>query len=409
MNLASIQFIPFFVLYLLKTFREKSRKNILLAALFLLLASLSSWYYSVFLITFSFLLLAYNLFSQKSRAEITGSFFLMLILFFLLISPFLYPLLREYLSGSTYMKAPDYTRLSADLTSFFIPYFAHPFFKNYVSSIYRKFSVDPYFLGYTVMFFCLYALFRVELKKTRFWFLSLLFFFLLSLGPYLRIFGKVYKNIPLPYVLIRYIPFFGLARSPNRFSLMVYLCAAVLVGYSSSHLFSRFSRPRLPREGGPKGRDVSKRGWKVILAAVLFSFLILWEFLSVPLVMPENMNIPGFYRRIGKEKDSYAIMELPFSDSNYINARYMYYQTVHNKKILDAYISRRPPSAREFIEGGRELLKERKLLKEKEIKYIVLHRAFCREGEFEELNSLLKEGFELSASGSEEPIIYEVY
>jgi hypothetical protein len=402
LNLASVQFIPFFVLYLLKTFKEKSKKNIFLAALFLFLASLSSWYYSVYLILFAFLFLIYNLFSQKFRIrKFIGSFLLILILFSLLISPFICPMLKEYFSGATYMEAPDYTRLSADLTSFFIPYFAHPFFKNYVAGIYRKFSVDPYFLGYTVIFLCLYALLKVEPKKTRFWFISILFFFILSLGPYLHILGKVYKNIPLPHLLIQNIPFLKVARSPNRFSLMLYLSAAILVGYSCTHLFSKLSAP--PKAGRRQAR------WRMRFTALLFSSLILFEFLSIPFWIPENMDAPNFYKEIGQEKADYAILELPFSDNNYINARYMYYQTVHQKKILDAYISRRPPWAREFIKGGKNLLENKELLKEKRIKYILLHKSFSEEKKFKELNNLLKEQFGPLSFDDQEITVYEVY
>jgi hypothetical protein len=174
---------------------------------------------------------------------------------------------------------------------------------------------------------------------------------------------------------------------------MLYLSAAILVGYSCTHLFSKLSKAR----------------WRMRFTALLFSSLILFEFLSIPFRIPENMDVPNFYKKIGGQKDRYAILELPFSDNNYINARYMYYQTVHQKKILDAYISRRPPSVRKFVKEGSNLLKNKKLLKEKRIKYILLHKSFCEEKKFKELNNILKERFRLSNFSNQEILIYEVY
>jgi hypothetical protein len=301
-------------------------------------------------------------------------------------------LVKGYFSGFTYTVASDHTRLSADLVSFFVPYFGHPFFKKYVASLYRKFTVDPYFLGYLALILSIYALFKVEFKKVRFWFFASLFFGIMSLGPYLHILGKVYKNVPLPYLLMQKIPFFAFARSPNRFSIILYLSIAVLVGYGLSRL-------------------LSKKVYFKIFLSPFFAFIILWEFLSIPFSIPENMVIPNFYKKMGEEKENYAILEFPLEDNYYPHARahYMYYQTIHNKKILNGDVSHWSSYARKFIEKGDALLEDKNFLKDKGIKYILLHASFLGGNELERLNNLLKDKFKLSRFSTEEILVYQVY
>ncbi|MBF0494423.1 MAG: hypothetical protein HQL28_04755, partial [Candidatus Omnitrophica bacterium] len=64
-NTASIQFIPFFVLFFLKAVRTNSRKDLVLAALFFFLTSLCCWYYLIYTAFFIFFYYCYAAFKEK--------------------------------------------------------------------------------------------------------------------------------------------------------------------------------------------------------------------------------------------------------------------------------------------------------------------------------------------------------
>jgi len=50
-NLGTIQWIPFYILYLFKTFHEKKKTNAIICAIFLFMAAISAWYYICLLYT----------------------------------------------------------------------------------------------------------------------------------------------------------------------------------------------------------------------------------------------------------------------------------------------------------------------------------------------------------------------
>src|SRR5205814_1053770 len=70
-------------------------------------------------------------------------------------------------------------------------------------------------------------LFRAEDSDVRRWRTLGGVFFLWALGPYLLAFGRNLR-IPLPAVLVRYIPIIANARMPGRAMIVVYLSAGIL-------------------------------------------------------------------------------------------------------------------------------------------------------------------------------------
>lgn len=341
-NLLSTQWIPFFILYLLKTLHETKKTNALFAATFLFLTTISCYYYLIYLLTFSLLYILYQRrldekFLNLEMVKRMGT----LTLFFILISfPFMYPLIRELIiSKSTYMYGGEFVKYSADLLGFFVPQEFHPIYKYVGSNIYNNFSGGPaeytVFIGYIVILLSIFCLIKINTPEVKFWALSAGVFFILSLGPVLHINGVVnfyLKNyslfIPLPYAILMRIPIFSMARVPSRWDVLLMISLAILSGYSLNYIFNRYSDKK----------------YAVNIILILVSCFIIFEYLSIPFLMSDT-KIPEFYENISIDHDDYAILEVPilgYADS-------MYYQTVHQKKLVGGYVSRIPYDAIEFL------------------------------------------------------------
>lgn len=363
--IVSIEWYPFYLLFLIKMLREGNVKNAIFSGFFLSLATLSDYHHLLFLSMFSLLFLIYQIITDRKsilNKKFTFNFIVVLFVFFLITAPFLIPMVKQLISNPNLGRPLDPTIItSADLFAFFIPANFHPIFGQYVSWAYDRFTrniqEDTVFLGYTTLALSIYALFKVDKKKTRFWLISTIVFFILALGPVLHIFGRFmfpssislgsfadsiglktsqlghdllnkFIGIPLPYLLLHlFVPFFTLLREPGRFIILITLSLAVLAGYGTSKL-------------------LEKNDKKKNTIFLIISLIILFEFLALPIQLFE-FNVPEFYKRLSQDKQDYAILEVPIE---YCDGCFMGYQTVHNKKIVNGAFTRKSPNTTSFID-----------------------------------------------------------
>ena len=349
-NLMSIQWIPLYALFLIKTVREGGIKNAVYAGIFLLFTAMSCYIYLLYLAVFTLIFLLY--YSGVKPAEILNRYTLtnigvMGVTFGLLFSPILYLFIKEYVSvESNYMYAGGFVEYSADLLGFFVPTVFHPFFKDMVAPTYQNFTGNgaefTVFLGYTTMLLALLAIIKIRSSKTRFWLYSALIYFILTLGPLLHINGVVTipiegctATILLPYAFLMKIPIFSMARVPSRWTVLIMLSLTVLAGYGLSYLFNRFKEERV--------RNLPLNH----IFGIIITVFILFEFLAVPYPM-SNASVPDFYKEIAPEPDDYAILEIPVN----INVeQYMYYQSVHGKALVNGRTPRTPESSLAFMQS----------------------------------------------------------
>jgi hypothetical protein len=159
-----------------------------------------------------------------------------------------------------------------------------------------------------------------------FWVVFTGVFAILALGPFIRV-GGLLTYIPTPWALLRYVPVVGAARMPTRFSIIVMLGAAMLLAYALRERRTCASRPGL---------------FAAIVTAVL-----LFELLPAPRVL-HSARAPSVFHLIAEDPRDVRVLNLPFglrdgmSSYGDINAAAPYYQTVHQKPILGAYLSRLP-------------------------------------------------------------------
>lgn len=345
MNLISIQWIPLYILFLIKAVSEDNRSNAFLAAFFLFLNAISCYYYLIYLFLFTTIYLAYVLISYKDICYLKTirEISIMTLSFTIIFMPFAYPVIKEMIN-SKYIYYGGFVEYSADLLGFFIPSIFHPVFKDFVTPIYSNFTGNAaeytVFLGYTVILLSILAVIKIKTKDIKFWVLSSLTFFVLSLGPILHINGIVkicldgYETyIPLPYAILMQIPVFSLARVPSRWTVLLSLSLTVLAGYGLKYLFSRYD--------DPKQRN-SKN--KVNILFIIVSCLVIFEFLAIPYLMSSS-DVPSFYKEIGAEDEDFALLEVPMLWQSDV----MYYQTIHGKKLVGGYVSRTPENAIDFL------------------------------------------------------------
>jgi hypothetical protein len=115
---------------------------------------------------------------------------------------------------------------------------------------------------------------------------------------------------------------------------------------------------------------------------------VLFEFAAPPATSGIG-NLPYPYRKIARDRESYALLEVPVALPQNVR-HYMIYQTVHQKPIVSGELARIPASAWKFIMRnpfvrllhypGRitpSLLSTRPTdLAEKKIKYVLVHNNF---------------------------------
>jgi len=334
LQLIAMEWIPFYVLYLLRAFYEGGKKEAILAGVFLILITLCSWYYLIYSLFFTAIFVIYQVFVDKRKVRIENLWLTGLV-FFAVLSPLIGAMIYAKLSQQ-FLGAHNPVVWSADLLSFFVPGGILTFGKPF-ESIWSKFSgniaENSNYIGYIVLFFAIYgflkgkkprvAAFR-KAEEARFFLIAGGLFFLLSLGPYLRVLGKVTK-LPLPYLFFHnFIPFFSFTGVPGRFDIMVVFCLAILVSYAIERICANLS------------------SFKKLAFTGVVSVFIMLEYLAIPYTTTQ-IHVPEFYKKLREDKEEYAIIDIPSRPVT------LYFQTIHRKRLIGGYVSRPSKKAIDFL------------------------------------------------------------
>jgi hypothetical protein len=344
-NLVSTEWLPFYVLALLKLTNESKREGIcpsLPCAVFLLLIALCDLYYLVYALVFTALFAVCRIWTQGFQAFWERDWRRLATALGLFLAGFA-PLL--VMAGIDLLRGGHETvrawggagGFQADLLAFITPSPLHPLLGPLAKPIASRFRgglpETTVFAGYLPLILGIVAAakFRSTEPWVRFWSLALLLFFTLSLGPFPRILGKSIKLIPLPYWIIMLTPILNNLRVPSRFDIMVMLSLAVLAAFSCSRLINTF-----------KGRVGRALIFLVIVLTIVF------EYLAIP--FPAFRPVaPREYEQIAKEPGVFTILEIPLGRTSGITkgvgefrSLFLFYQTVHGKKLLGGHVSRVP-------------------------------------------------------------------
>lgn len=331
LQLVSMQFIPLYILYLFKSFDTPRKRYPRLAALFLVLTALCSWYYLFFLAIFTGLYALYRwIRRQNSIRFIVKTSVPIVALTLIALSPIFIGMIRSVVTHD-FIGAHPPRGLSADLSSFFIP--------GQVQTLGRFFTTitatygplrEEYgnYIGYTVLILAILGFIKMRRTDLRVAFLavSAVIFFVLSLGWNLHFFGHSLDSVSLPYQwLHRFCFFFQFTGVPERFSAMMMFCMSLLATFGlvwiSKHIHGR------------------KFG---LLAALIF-LLLLMEYITIPFTV-SRLPHSTFYDEMADDGYDYAIVDIPSC------ANSLYAQIFHGKRLMAGYVTRRTVAAVNFLE-----------------------------------------------------------
>ncbi|MDM8531756.1 hypothetical protein QUF63_11330 [Anaerolineales bacterium HSG25] len=379
MQVFSLIWPPFYILWLLRTFNQPSNRpyldlpNLILCALFLLLTTLVALYHTLYLLIFSTLTLIWILGSHLKERKSMSWLQLLRPLWQLLGIGFIFGLITSPLLAPMALNAnqrPDLETgltqnivLSADLLAFVTPSELHPLWGEWATSIANNFTTTTserlIFAGFTTLLLTLFIIIVGWRQKwVKYWTFISLSFMILALGPYLHVNGQIISlgdwPLPLPYLFLYHtVPFIDLTRSLSRYDLIVMLGLGVLVSLAIAQLQLWVETVLEPaaedgfRQAQPAWFRQNQSTWfrqnqQVLKHACYLvpTGLILFEFLVVPYPMSQ-VEIPVFFETLGQDSAEYTIAELPM---NWDRPTPLLHQTVHQKRLLTAYTSRNNPS-----------------------------------------------------------------
>ena len=347
LNLVSLEWIPLFMLcwYILIT-----RPGILMAiasGIALFLVFLCDYYYFLYCVLAGCLIIIWH--AAKSR----DFFFIFkkkhlipLIVFIAILLVTAGPLIISLLclnAGDPFWGSHPSNENCLDLLAPFI-YGGHWRFadltKFYWSKLPGNIHETSVHIGMAVLFLFIYVWsrrHRLKIQGLQLWYFTAIFFFIMSLGPVLHIWGKEISFIWLPYALFEKIfPPLRLSGCPVRMMIMVMLSVSIICAIGFKILFQK-----------PAGR---------ILAALLL-IMLFFEYLPKP--MPASgINTPEYVKILKELPAGYGIIDTVTGLS-----LAAYYQTIHEKPMAFSDVSRIPKSVLEKDNCLRRLVQDREYTK----------------------------------------------
>ncbi len=357
-NLMSIQFIPFFVLFYIKAIRQGGKSNTLLAAVFLLLNALCTWTYLIFGLLFIFLSYLYLALRRRQflmpdvvlkSSVVAGSVLVAL-------SPWLWKMVQLDITGSVGYKEGR-KGFVTDLLGLVVPGEYHWLSNlDFIDSLNSTFTGNAWeattYLGIPALALVVIASLRILPIISRY-LTAALAFLLMSLGYDLHILGNKIEML-LPDVITNSLPILSSISSPSRYIIYVYLFWSILVAVAAGYLIY----------------SAGNRAARIGLALLLPVLLIADYFKSVDVI--SGPALPSCYEKIAHDHGRLAVLDLP-TDVN-ASRFYMYYQTHHGRPIVQGYIARKIDKTLIDRLELHDLERQKSQLEMSGVGYIMIHK-----------------------------------
>jgi hypothetical protein len=333
LHLLAVECIPFTILSLVRLSEKPSLQRAALLGLCFALTYYSSLEYALYLVMFSGLWVVYKLLftfrdiRRKHVLALAGS----CVIFLLLTSPLLLQQMKAYSEYDSTIRQDfeEVTFWSPALLSFVTPSRVHPWYGQALASAGELTDAHPQkwgmrsetSIGWVALGLAMIGLLGRRNGHKIFWSLLALFFLSLSLGPFLRVTGEWFSEIPLPYLLLyEWVPVFRTGRDPTRFIPLAMMMLAVLAAFGVDSLLGHF-------------KEVRSR----FLLTVLFSTLILFESLTT-WIGSYRPSLPPVYSQLARVKQGVALIDLTPEPYKLLP------QAIHQKKItyLEKTLPRTP-------------------------------------------------------------------
>ncbi|MBI5301700.1 MAG: hypothetical protein HY868_06165 [Chloroflexi bacterium] len=341
-NIASSHWIPYYVLFLLKLTADRRRTTAetlrfgFLLGLFLLFQALSEFIYASFLIIFTALYLVYRLIATRGKLitnyQLLITFLVAVLTFTIPMSPILAAMIQDMLTeGDFIQQGLGFADVfSSDVLGFFVPSKLNPILggiEPQMNFAYTNFA----YLGFVALALAILALWKIP--HVRIWGVFGAIFILISLGPALVVNGARF-DLPMPFDILLEIPFVKGNRYPSRWSVMVTLALAVLVGYGIALASQKLK--------------AKSQKWTLLFTVSCLLFTLFEHLAVLPL---SDFRIPDVYKTIAQDKGDFTLLEIPlawrngFRMTGTLDQAMMFaqwYQTAHRRPILGGNTSRNP-------------------------------------------------------------------
>jgi hypothetical protein len=347
LELIATYLFPLYFLLLIKTVRQPRWTTALLCGLALAGSLLVQPLFIPFLlvpITLTWLLcetvILKRPIERRALIALGGAFGLAV----LIAAPLFWPVLRQQAAGhGAYLQDIGVVRFSGDLLGIISPSPVNPVLEAlglipaYASRVAPPdWRIAELLIYAGVVPLALGILGAVsQRRKLSAWTLVAIFAAGLSLGPVLKVGGRVVtftaddveSTVALPYALLVNLPLLSLNRAPARINTTLMLALAVLSAHGLDWLMARLHRAR--------------RGWRygiagALCAITLAELLVVWPCPTTPL------SIPAYLAEMARQPAQGGVLNLPVA-AGHVEQTAVLYQTIHRYPVFDSWFQRALP------------------------------------------------------------------
>ncbi len=249
--------------------------------------------------------------------------------------------------------------LSADVLNFFIPSEYNPFYNSFfrtindnipilgnIKNIYFNSWGSLAYPGVIVIGLFIYLIVTKKDLPKKLWikikpyFIATVFFVVLTLGPFLKVFGnwfiileeEIRVYLPLPFLGLHYIPGLNSMRAPSRFTPIYVFFAVIVVAFFLNYIYQKI-------------KNNKKR---ILFISCLFLIFLFDQFYKIGPLNTQKIPL-NEYLFIKSHSKNGVVLEIPFTVRDgfqYIGFVHalspMKGALIHEKPIIGGYIPRIP-------------------------------------------------------------------
>lgn len=314
--------LPLATLAVLRLLLRPTVANALLAAGAMALCTLANWYYGLFAILGSAILLVVLAATRRERIR-WGALPKALAISGVVAAAAVAPVLAGFSStldgpDAIVQRDPEFvwnSLVTHNITDLVSPFVPGKVYSPDLKALHGEDLLIVTYLGWTLLVLAGIGLVRIRRWRDRLpWMVWIGVFALLMLGPYLYVGGAYVtvtdRRLPMPFLaLFEVLPLFGRISHPFRFVMAVQLGLGVLAAVGLGRL------PRLARIGAVA---------LVAVEALLLS--------PAPWPLPRSAaHMPDSVAILAADAEPGAVLDLPISVPNLERAVYLYWQTGHRR------------------------------------------------------------------------------
>jgi hypothetical protein len=338
-NLISTQWIPLFLLFLIRAVRLGRWRDGVLAGVFLALTGYTRWQQLVPAAILGGIYLLCTLPGRRTSWRRWGPVLLIAgVIAAVALTPPALMLIRQQRTEPVQLLVEDEEEgMQTDLLAYLTPGPSHSVLNSLTQPAYARYYADrseprrfAACVGVTTSALALLGMWKAR-RAGLIWVAMAVVLILLALGPILRLNGQLYLNVPMPYRLAARLYVVRLLRVPDRFNMFLASPVAMLSAHGVAHVMTL----------------IQKRGkWATFAVLGLLGAVILFEYVAVPvpLIRPK---VSEFHRWLSAEPDDFAVLDLPIDTSS--SKRYMAAQVTHQHPILQGKTPRFPQGAFDYL------------------------------------------------------------